>query len=347
VSATRRTRVLVCDGSPFAARFRRALEHDGDIEVISVHGSARGALAALDESAPDVVTIDLALPGLGLAAVEEIMSTRPLPIVVLSATAGRAEDAAAALAAGALDTFVKDELDLRSPDSPAAAALRRRVKILARAQVIRHPRGRLRRSNVPPNGTPHIPSRRNATHVAIAASTGGPRALFAVLTLLPPSFGIPVLVVQHMSPGFTGGLAHWLDAATSLPVRIAAEGDLAASGIWLAPENAHLVVREGGTLGLDSATPADPHRPSADVLFASLAVTAGDGAAAVVLSGMGDDGAAGTATVRAAGGVTIAQDEATSAIYGMPRAAAERGAEFVLALDEIAPALVALARGTA
>jgi two-component system chemotaxis response regulator CheB len=219
------------------------------------------------------------------------------------------------------------------------------VKVLARARVIRHPRGRLRRSGEAPKETPPISFRRTATHVAIAASTGGPRALLAVLAVLPPSFPIPVLVVQHMSPGFTGGLAHWLDSATGLPVRIAAEGEPAASGIWLAPDGAHLVVRRGGTLGLDSATPGDPHRPSADVLFASMAIVAGAGATAVVLSGMGSDGAAGTAAVRAAGGVTIAQDEATSAIFGMPRAAAERGgAELVLALDEIAPALVALAR---
>jgi two-component system chemotaxis response regulator CheB len=279
--------------------------------------------------------------------VEEIMSTRPLPIVALTTSRDRGFQAAAALGAGALETIVKDELEIHSPDSPAAAALRRRVKLLARARVIRHPRGRLRGGGKTSTATSPLAGRPAATHIAIAASTGGPRALIDVLGRLPKTFPVPVLVVQHISSGFTRGLAEWLDAATDLPVRIAADGDLPRGGIWLAPDDAHLVLRPDRRLGLDCVTPAAPHRPAADVLFRSIAATAGAGAAAVVLSGMGTDGGAGTAAVRAAGGVTIAQNQATSAIYGMPRAAAERGAEHILALEDIAPALVMLSRGNA
>jgi two-component system chemotaxis response regulator CheB len=344
VSAKASIRVAIVDDSSFGARLRRALERDGDIEVVHLNGSARAVLAALEEVAPDVLAIDIGLPGLGLGAVEEIMSTAPRPIVVLTASAGSAEDAAAVLAAGALDTIVRDQLDLSSPDSPTAVALRRRMKVFARARVIRHPRDKLRGNGKSAAPLRPITSSNNATYVAIAASTGGPRALLSLLGSLPTAFEIPILVVQHMSPGFVGRLAEWLDTAVSLPVRVAENGDVPGCGVWIAPEDAHLVLRPGGTLGLDRATPGTPHRPAADVLFRSVASTAGAGAVAIVLTGMGSDGAAGSAAVRAGGGVTIAQDEASSAIYGMPRAAAEQGAEHVLALEDIGPALLALPR---
>jgi two-component system chemotaxis response regulator CheB len=178
--------------------------------------------------------------------------------------------------------------------------------------------------------------------VGIVASTGGPQALEALLAALPAGFQLPLLVVQHIASGFTNGLARWLDGSVPLHVRLAVAGEVLAPGVWIAPEGAHLVLDADGRFALDERTTAGLHRPSGDVLLHSLADYAGARAAAVVLSGMGKDGAAGLAAVREAGGLTIAQDEQSSAIYGMPKAAAERGAELILPLCEIAPKLMTL-----
>lgn len=167
---------------------------------------------------------------------------------------------------------------------------------------------------------------------------GGPSALRTVLRALPRDFAIPIVVVQHMASGFLDGFARWLDGQVPLPVATAADRVGLGQGVWLAPEGAHLVLEDDFTTRLDRETDGGYHRPAADVLFASLASTAGATAVAVVLTGMGRDGAKGTAAVRARGGLTIAQDEESAAIYGMPRAAAERGAR-ILALADIAPAL--------
>jgi two-component system chemotaxis response regulator CheB len=338
-----RTRVLVCDDSPaFVAAFRRVLEREGDIDVETSRVAAGVAVAARSDSPPDLIAIELDAHSGALAVIEEIMSTSPLPILVLEPASARGGGAAAARAAGALDTIGKDDVDLRALDGAEAAELRRRIKLLARMRVIRHPRGRLRTGGGSSSPVPSIFGRHRATHLAIAASTGGPPALRAVLGCLPATFGLPVLIVQHISSGFTAGLAAWLGAEIDLPVRIASDGERPKSGVWLAPEGAHMLLAPGGTLVLDHTTAPAPHRPAADVLFRSVAANVGKSAAAVVLSGMGADGAAGAAAVRAAGGITIAQDEATSAVFGMPRAAAEAGAEYVLALEAIGPALASL-----
>jgi two-component system, chemotaxis family, protein-glutamate methylesterase/glutaminase len=337
----RPTRVLVCEDSrTFAAALTRALEHGGEIEVVGVRSSAEAAIADLARLSPDLITMDIELPGMsGLAAVEQIMSTKPTPILVLSShVTASGETAAAALAAGALEAVGKDDLPLLDPAGAAAAALRRRVRLLSRARVIHHPRARLgeRRSAVRA-GT----LARRALAIGICASTGGPQALVTVLAALPASFTVPIFVVQHISAGFTEGLARWLDGVVPLPVRIAEDGACAEAGVTIAPEGAHLCVRDG-VLELDRRSPAGLHRPSADMLLRSLADSAKRGAVAVVLTGMGRDGAEGSAAVRAAGGLVIAQDQRTSAVYGMPQETAKRGADLVLPLDEIAGALIAV-----
>jgi len=337
------TRVVICEDSrTYSAALRRTLEHGGDIDVVGSFTSAEAALAALPTLAPDLVTMDLELPGMsGLEAVEQIMSALPIPILVLSSRVGpTTPNAAAALAAGALDALAKDDLDLLEPAGLAAAALRRRVKLLSRARVIRHPRARLNARR------PRDADTRTIETVGICASTGGPPALATLLAGLPRTYQIPVLVVQHISSGFTEGLAKWLDGAVPLPVALAADGQRLGPGIWIAPEGAHLVVR-GRRLALDRTTRAGHHRPSGDVLLLSVAKAFGSRAAAVVLTGMGKDGAAGAGAVREAGGLVIAQDEATSAVYGMPRAVVEGGVDAVLPLEEIAPRLRALSPASA
>ena len=329
------TRVVICEDSrTYAAALRRTLEHGGEIDVVGSFTTAEAAIAALPKLRPDLVTMDLELPGMGgLEAVEEIMSAGPLPILVLSSHVGtKTQNAAAALAAGALDAIAKDDLDLLNATGAAASALRRRVGLLSRARVIRHPRARLNARK------PRTLDTRTIAAIGICTSTGGPPALATLLGGLPRSYRIPILIVQHISAGFTEGLAKWLDGAVPLPVALAVAGARLGPGIWIAPEGAHLVVR-GSRLVLDTTTPAGHHRPSGDQLLLSLAKSFKSHAAAVVLTGMGKDGAAGAHAVRAAGGFVIAQDEATSAVYGMPKIVAEAGADQVLPLQEIAPRL--------
>lgn len=344
-------RVVVCDDSrTYVQALTRVLEADGDIEVVRSYASAEQLLRGLGALRPDLITMDLDLPGMnGVEATRRIMAERPVPVVVVSAHTGAGSmQAAEALAAGAVDVLHKQEIALGGTASAVAVALRRRLRRLSRVRVGRRPRGTrvehaVRSRRAPPAVAAPAPWRAHDIHViAIAASTGGPSALRAVLGALPAQLELPVFVVQHMTEGFTEGLVHWLDATVPPKVRLAAEGADALPGVWLAPDGAHLVVGAGLQMQLDRRTPPDPHRPSADMLFCSLARDAGAGTAVAVLTGMGADGAAGVAAVVAAGGLAIAQDAATSAVDGMPLAAVRAGAQRVLALDAIGPALAAL-----
>jgi two-component system chemotaxis response regulator CheB len=332
-------RVLVCeDSATFAVGLSRLLERDREIDVVGVCETAEQAIARLPSIRPDLVTMDLELPGMsGVDAIEQIMGVLPVPILVLSGhVERRSQVALRALAAGALDALPKAELDLSDPDGAAAQALRQRVKVLSGVKVIRHPRARL--GSVKPKAI----WARSASVIGIVASTGGPQALAAVLRDVPADFPIPILVVQHISAGFIEGFAHWLNGEVPLDVRIARPGTRPRPGISIAPDGAHLVLTRHGHIALDETTVAGMHRPSGDVLLRSLAAGEGAESVAVVLTGMGRDGAEGLGDVRRAGGFTIAQDEASSIVYGMPRAAAECGAELVLPLAGIAGRLRAL-----
>jgi len=337
-------RVMICDDSPgYAGALRRVLESDGDIEVVAICASAQQAIAKLasggsggppprpPERAVDLLAIDIGLPGMnGLEAIEEIMSSRPLPVLVLMPNAAGTGDAAAAvLAAGALEAIGRDEVNLADPAGASGVALRNRVRLLAKARVIRHPRARLRRSR-------RLPGRgRHVSAIGFCASTGGPKILGTVLAALPASYPIPLLVVQHISPGFTAGLVRWLNLTADMPVRVASDGAAAGNGAWIAPEGANLKLGHTGRLELDWLPTEEHHLPSGDVLLSSIAASAGRAGVAVVLTGMGKDGARGAAAVRLAGGLAIAQDEESSAVYGMPRAAAETGVDLVLSPAEI------------
>jgi two-component system, chemotaxis family, protein-glutamate methylesterase/glutaminase len=324
-------RVLICDDSvTYAAGLSRLLARDPEIEVAGVCTSAEETIARLArlELKPHLVTMDLELPGMsGGDAIEQIMSNRPFPILVLAGGVERgSEKALASLAAGALEVLSKDALDLRDPNGVDAQAFRKRVKMLSGVRVLHHPRGRLNRQRRAAEGS--IPPR-GASVIAICASAGGPQALAAVLAEIPATFAIPILVVQHIGPGFIEGFAQWLDGQVPLPVRLAGPGPVTA-GIWVAPDGAHLALDGANRLVLDAHGDAGLHRPSADVLLRSVADGAGADGVAVVLTGMGRDGAGGLAEVKRAGGLTIAQDEASSTVFGMPKAAAECGVELVL-----------------
>jgi two-component system chemotaxis response regulator CheB len=335
-------RVLICDDSQtYAAGLARLLSRDPEIEVVGVCTTAEEAIARLTGPGPKphIVTMDLELPGMsGATAIEQIMSVQPVPILVLAGGVERgSRTALATLGAGALDVLSKDGLDLSDPGGPDALVFRERVKLLSDVHVMHHPRAVLRG----PPATGAAGPAGGASVVGICASAGGPQALASVLAEVPATFAIPILLVQHISPGFIAGFARWLDDQVPLAVRLAEPGRT-YPGIWVAPEGAHLVLAGARRLGLEQRADAGPHRPSANVLLHSIALHAGSESVAVVLTGMGRDGADGLGAVRRAGGLTIAQDEASSTVFGMPMAAIECGAEFVLGPADIGRRLARL-----
>ena len=331
-------RVVICDHSPVWGRaLRRFIEQDPGLKVTGTFGSAEEMMPELAAISPDLITMELELPGMnGAAATRRIMSEPPVPILMVSAYAkGDSDLAAQALAAGALETVSKSRLTLGRPRDVWANAARERIKRLASLQLKTHTRG----------GRPRIAEHhpvgldRPVSVVGIGTSTGGPPALLSVLSALPANFPLPVLVVQHIAPGFGEGLVDWIGRQVDLPVGFAETGAAAGPGIWFAPGGSHLRLEPASCFGLDSDTNRGAHRPSLDVLFESLAAHAGPAALGVVLTGMGRDGAEGVKAIRAAGGVVVAQDEESSAVFGMPRAAIDAGADFVLPLADVGPTL--------
>lgn len=338
-----RLRVLVVEDSlTVRRRLCEVLAGDREIEVVGEAADGRQAIEACRTLRPDVITMDMMLPLMsGLAATEYIMAHFPTPILVVSASFNRGEVFRTfdALAAGAVDVLEKPTGD--EADGDWERRLLSSVKIAARIRVITHIRARMN-GRVPPTAAT---SRPWCQCVAIGASTGGPGAIVEVLRALPAPTRVPVLVVLHINEPFGTAFADWLDGQTSHRVSFAVDMEPlagAAGRVLMAPPGRHLVLQRG-RLRLTNEAERHSCRPSVDILFESLAAEQGAGTAACLLTGMGRDGAAGLLAIRRAGGLTIAQDEATSVVYGMPREAAQMGAaERVLALGEIGPALAAV-----
>jgi two-component system chemotaxis response regulator CheB len=327
---------------------KRFLEHDPEVEVAAAFGDLDSMLNRLEEIGADLIVLDLEATGAdAAAAIESIMRPQPTPILLLVGTEEEEDERlGAALAAGALEAIPEEKLRLDEPEGIWATALRSRIKRLASVRLGR----RARKSPASKPATPRAWRQPGATYrvLGIGASVGGPPALATILGRLPEDFPLPVLIVQHMAPGFGDGLAQWLDRSVPPPVALAVDGAVLQAGVWMAPEDAHLRLEPTMRLSLDRETERGAHRPSLDVLFESLASAVGDGAVGVVLTGMGRDGADGVHAIGEAGGLTIAQDEETSAVFGMPGAAIETGVDFVLPLEELASRLASLrARSTA
>jgi two-component system chemotaxis response regulator CheB len=321
------------------------LESDPDISVVGQAKNGAEAVELAERLRPDLIAMDIHMPVLdGLEATKEIMVRAPTPIVLVTSSASR-EDAALsfdALRAGAL-TVVAKPADPAAPDFDGRSEqLLRTLKAMADVKVVRRWGPRRRE----PPERPALARRLRA--VAIGASTGGPAALLRILEALPADCPVPILVVQHIAAGFIEALAEWLNGSCGLRVKVAEHQEsLAARTVYLAPDDRHLGVTAERRVALSDEAPIEGHRPSATHLFAAAARVFGPAAAAVILTGMGQDGVDGLRQIKGAGGYVIAQDESTSAVYGMPRAAAAAGlADAVLALEDIAPRLVS-AMGTA
>ena len=340
--------VVVEDSLVQRAKLVAVLESDGDIEVVGEATTAVEAIALVASLRPDVVTLDLNIPdGGGQYALEQIMAHTPTPVLVLSSTVSDRTSAPAveALVGGALLAVPKPTRWTAEFESD----LRRNVRMIRSVPVIRHMRGRLR--GAPPTPIPHSPptsqlmahrrtSPMDSCVVAIAASTGGPPALATVLQGLS-SLTAPVLIVQHIHADFVQGFVDWMARVSPLEVVLAQRGQpLRDHCVHIAPGGTHLCISHDWKIDLVSA-PATVHRPSADQLFESVALRAREKGVGVLLTGMGEDGAGGLAAMHRAGAFTIAQDEATSAVYGMPRAAQRLGAvDQQLPLQSIAAAIL-------
>lgn len=330
-------RVLIVDDSQMVRDIlTEILESDPGISVV---GTAKNGLQAIELTGslkPDVVAMDVTMPVMdGLEAIERIMSATPVPILVIT-DLDHSKVAFSALSKGALDVYHK------SFASPGMAAdLIAKIKLLSKVKVIRHimPRGNEPRNEHRVCSQPieRKISRKTFQVVAIASSTGGPRALAQIFSEMSAGFPVPILVAQHISDGFVNGLVEWLNSVSSIKVKFAVDGEvLRENHAYFAPPGMHLTVNVSGRVSLVSSTPDDLLHPSCNKLLTSVAKSFGANSAGVILTGMGDDGVEGIRSIREQGGFTLAQDEATSVVFGMPKVAIDKGLiDRVIPLSEI------------
>jgi two-component system, chemotaxis family, protein-glutamate methylesterase/glutaminase len=342
-------RVLVADDSPTARAFMvNVLHEDPELLVIGQATNGAEAIEMTKRLRPDVVLSDLRMPQLdGLEAARRIMQEVPTPLVIVSSSLEHGAQAGLeALAAGALAVIPKPPSPQDASFDEALFTFIQTIKAMARVKVVRR-RGQPRPAPEPPRQVDEQVWRRPASVVAMAASTGGPNALLTVLSRLPPTYALPILLVQHITPDFQEGFVDWLDHTVPLRVKLAQHQEVPRPGVvYVAPSGHHMVTGNDGRLLMSGAPPFGGFRPSASHLFETVAHSFGDRALAVILTGMGDDGLTGLRCIREQGGRVIAQDEQSSAVFGMPGAAVNAGlADATLPPDQIAARLIQVTEG--
>lgn len=342
-------RLLVVEDSMTVQRLLvAAFSADPRIQVVGTAETGEAALEAARRLSPDVITMDVNLPGMdGFEATRAIMSSCPVPIVIVTGKMDPKDSATLfrVMEAGALMVLAKPD-PLGTPGHAASVArLVQHIKLMSEIKVVRRTF-----PGLPAGALPTLPlaePRAQVRVVAIGASTGGPPLLQQILSSLPSHFGAAVLVVQHMAEGFTENFVHWLNLSSRLPVRLAAEGMPISPGeVYVAPAGRHLEAAPGGRIALSGAPPEGGLRPSVCALFRSVARCYGREAAGVLLSGMGSDGAPELKTMRERGGVTIAQNRESSVVFGMPGEAVRiEAAQYILPPEGIIQLLTALVQG--
>lgn len=343
--------VLVVDDSVAARQLiTHILSESESLTVVGEAWNGEIAVQMARKLKPDIISMDIHMPVMdGFAAVREIMAAQPTPIVVVSGSLDNSELDIGfnSMRAGALAVIQKPP----APGHPEFAALRDELvttlKTMADVAVIHHwpSRSRLATGSLSPLFSPTQSQKSTVAVLGIASSTGGPHALATILEQIPATFPVPILIVQHISEGFEGGLAHWLNTLSGLPVEVGRAGQQIEPGrVLIAPSGAHTRLSSTGRIVLDKHTDGYLHAPSADVMLTSLADVYGRRAMGVVLTGMGADGAAGLRAIFDAGGVTLAQDEESSVVFGMPKEAiALGGAQYVIPLKRMARMIAAMA----
>lgn len=332
---------LVVDDSKFMQEVLSAiLNCDDELKIIGVADNGQDAIEKVESLKPDFVTMDITMPVMdGLEAIGHIMDKHPIPIMVITDIKD-AKVAFHALSLGALDVFPKSDVQ---PEK--AELLIRKTKVLAKVKVIRHIRNRI--AEVKPQKTaPANVSHSYRKIVAIASSTGGPKALAGILSALPADFPFPIMISQHIESGFVASLVDWINHVSPLTVKTPREGEALAPGTaYISPANKNMVVDFSGKIIFNDIEPADIYHPSCNKMLSSVGQTYGQNSIGLILTGMGNDGLEGIKTIKANGGITIAQDEPSSIVFGMPKEAIESGCiDTVLALGEISKYLIGLAR---
>lgn len=349
--AADKIKVLVADDSQVMRTLLvQLLNAAADFQVIGAVGDGQAAIDFLEsaDSRPDVLLVDIHMPNLdGFEVTRRIMETRPLPIIICTATADPRELAVTfrSIEAGAV-ACVEKPVALGADFEERRRNLLQTVRLMAEVKVVRRWSRQRTPSMAQPSEKDPTVSRAAAPGirlVGIGASTGGPPVLQTILSALPRDFPVPLLIVQHIAPGFLGGMVEWLNETTGLRVHIASHGTMPLPGhAYVAPDDFHLAADAGGRLLLAREAPEAGLRPAVSYLFRSLARTCGASAIGVLLTGMGKDGAVELKQMRDRGACTIAQDRDTSVVHGMPGEAIELGAAaLVLPADRIAGALIA------
>lgn len=344
--------VLVVEDSAVIREFIvHLLSSNPELRVVGTAANGEEALEAVKRWRPDVITMDINMPRMnGFEATRRIMETWPTPIVIVSGSWDPQEVAASfrAVEAGALAVLPRPP-GVGHPDHDSESAkLIQTVKLMAEVKVVRR-WGRPRQEVAAPvplasNQTKIEQIQAEVQAVAIGASTGGPLVLQRILSRLPKVFPAPIFIVQHMAAGFIPGFVEWLAQSSSLPVRLAAQGEVAQPGqVYVAPDGVQMKIVPGGRIGLTQDALENGLRPSVSYLFRSVGEIYGKGAVGVLLTGMGRDGAEELKMMRDRGAITLAQDEESSVVHGMPSAAILLGAAaYVLPPDRIATALASL-----
>ncbi len=342
-------RVLIVDDSALVREiFQVVFGFHEQIKVVGHAGNGREAVELTSKLRPDVITMDINMPEMdGLEAIEHIMAYYPTPILVLTSLSD-ADVAFRSLSKGALEVMEKLELD----DEKCREFIEK-IILLSKVKVVTHISGK-RKGRVgegAPAAKPALSEKaprrwvgfRRRTQsrgrvVAIGSSTGGPRILGQVLSSLPGDIPTGILITQHISDGFVTTLVDWLDDISEIRVKEAEDGEAVLPGVaYVAPTGLHLEV-SGGRISLNNSAPVGGHRPSVDLLFSSVAREYGPGSIGVILSGMGRDGALGLKEIHDAGGFTIAQEEKSCIVFGMPKVATELGGVHAVLLPESMPA---------
>ncbi len=348
-------RVLVVEDSRTCQEYLAyLLSCDPEIEVVGTASSGSEAIEFLGHCTPDVVTMDIRMPGMdGIQTTRRIMETRPLPIVIVSAAINPSdvETSFRALEAGAIAVVEKPWGIGHFQEQPMAKMLVQTVKNMAGVKVIKRWPKPQRDANSPNHCTAaaEIIEPGAVKLVAIGTSTGGPPVLKTILSRLPHDFQAPIIIVQHIAPGFLPGLAAWLQDVTGFPVHIGTEGETPRPGCaLLAPDGMKMGIDRHGRIALAHGKLEEGLCPSVSHLFGSVATVYGASAIGILLTGMGKDGAAELKTLRETGAITIAQDQESSAVHGMPGEAIRlNAATLVLSPEKIADILAQLVKSRA
>lgn len=322
--------MVVADDSPVVRELLvRVINSEPDMVVVGEAGSGDEVVDLAVKHRPDLITMDVEMPGLdGVGATAKIMSIAPTSIVAVTArpTGRRSDTAFRVMGAGGVDAIPKPGAEVFGGPSPERSAFVRRLRVLAGVLVLTRRGGATSSPPVPRHEVPPVIARRYAQVIAIGASTGGPPCIAEVLGGLG-SAAPPVLISQHMAASFVPGFVRWLGGCLSRPVELAASGRKLQRGhVYVAPGDGHLRLVDRTTIAIDRSGPVEGLQPSVDVMFRSVAERFAAGGLGVLLTGMGRDGADGMTLMREAGAFTVAQDRATSLVYGMPAAAWEAGA---------------------